>query len=381
MIDDFKQRLVEHANAAISRADKVKSEAAARQFLVLPFLDLLGYDSGDPDEIVPEDDASFSDKFKNRVDYAIYKDAEPVIAIETKKVGGLSEGNKGELKGYFNAMPTVKLGVLTDGLTYQLFSDTGQENMMDDQPFVVVQLKEVAQDHVSDSVLDALLKLRKGTFDPANVGKDAQRKLHINAYVSVLEKAFKHPHKELVRTLMDLAEIGGNKTAKLVEEQTAVVVEAMRLFLDKNILERVGFADRNDLVPVPSSNAIVNLTAGEANEVSSEATGGPEVPLIETTEIEMRVFDYVRHRLPFLIERDEAVFQKLQNIFMKDHKTRLNVSYKLEQKGKLFTFREGDDPKYRFEFAGSDKRIETNNLSDIDDKLLSVFNQRVEELG
>jgi hypothetical protein len=61
----------------------------------------------------------------------------------------------------------VKLGVLTDGLVWELYSDTGRENMMDDDPFVRVDLSEVAHGQITDNALDALLKLQKGTFDPA----------------------------------------------------------------------------------------------------------------------------------------------------------------------------------------------------------------------
>lgn len=382
MGEDFKEQLVEHSKKALGLAARAENEAATRMFLIMPFLQLLGYDPYDPDEIVPEADASFADKFKNKVDYAIYQDQEPVIAIETKKVGNLSESNKGELKGYFNAMPTVKLGILTNGISYQLYSDTSRANMMDDQPFVIVDLEEIAQGRVSDSVFDALLKLRKGVFNPENVGKDAQRKLYINAYLGVLEKAFKAPHKEFVRTLMDLAGVEGNKTAKLVEEQTAVVAEAMSTFFDKKLLERVGFADRGDLVRVPETEVEVEaIPTSRLDEIQNQERSELEKANVKTTEAELQVFDYVKRRLPFLIDRDDQLFQKLDQIYMKDRKTTLNVSYKLEQKGKLFSFREGKDAKYRFEFAGSGTRIDTNNLSDIDGELLEIFLIRISELG
>jgi hypothetical protein len=66
---------------------------------------------------------------------------------------------------------------------------------------------------------------------------------------------------------------------------------------------------------------------------------------------------------------------------MKDRKHVLNVSYRKEMKGKLFGFREGADPKFRFEFTESGVQIDTNDLSDIDDELLAVFKKRVSELG
>jgi hypothetical protein len=344
--DDFKKQLVEYSKRALSLAERAENEAATRMFLIMPFLQLLGYDPYDPDEIVPEADASFADKFKNKVDYAIYQNREPVIAIETKKVGNLSESNKGELKGYFNAVPSVKLGILTNGISYQLYSDTSRANMMDDQPFVVIDFQEIAQDRISDSVFDALLKLRKGIFNPESVGKDAQRKLYINAYLGVLEKSFKTPQKEFVRTLMDLAGVEGNRTAKLIEEQTTVVTEAMRTFFDKKLLERVGFADRGDLVRVPETEVEADAVfTEELGKVQDQERSRLEKLSIETTETELEVFDYVKRRLPFLIDRDDQLFQKLNSIFMKDRKTTLNVSYMREQKGKLFSFREGEDPK------------------------------------
>ena len=382
MDDDYKKQLVAHPETVVRLAERAETESATQQYLIIPFFRLLGYDPYNPDEIVPEAHASFSDKFRNRVDYAIYKDKEPVIAVESKKVGSLSEANKGELKGYFNAMPSVKLGILTDGLTYQLFSDTNRENMMDDQPFVVVDLVEAAQERIPDNAFDALLKLRKNTFDPASVGKDAQRKLYVSAYLTVLEQVFKQPQKEVVRALMDLAGVEGNKTSKLVEEHTLVVAEAMRIFFDKKLLERVGFADRKDLIRVPETESGTEPDIEERPvEVQNlEPTERARASIV-TTETEQQVFDYVKRRLSFLIDRDEDLFEKLDYIFMRDRKTILNVSYKLEQKGKLFGFREGGESKYRFESAGSGTQINTDNFSEIDDELLAAFLERVEELG
>ena len=57
------------------------------------------------------------------------------------------------------------------------------------------------------------------------------------------------------------------------------------------------------------------------------------------------------------------------------------VCYKQDRKGRLFNFREGADAKYRFDFPESDEVITTDELSDIDDKLLGIFMKRVEELG
>jgi hypothetical protein len=113
---------------------------------------------------------------------------------------------------------------------------------------------------------------------------------------------------------------------------------------------------------------------------SRRTAGGGGLSII-TTEAELEVYDHVRHRLPFLIDRDEDLFRKLDNVYFKDFRGIFAVCYKQDRKGRLFNFREGTDTKYRFEFPESGETITTDELSDIDDKLLAIFMKRVEELG
>lgn len=378
MNEEFRDALVSHAQTCVDRAPRAGSEAATQQYLILPFIQLLGYNPLDPDEVVPEAHASFSEKFKNRVDYAICQNGVAVIAVECKKVGTLSEANRGELKGYFNAVPSVKLGILTDGLVYQLYTDTGLENMMDDEPFAVIDLAEVAREQIAENELDALSKLRKGTFDPADVGADARRKIYIGSYMDILERNFSNPDERFARTLMDMASIEGRRTNRLMEEHTPIIRDAVQAFFDKKILERVGFADRKDLVRMRADTAPAQA-ASVAVEVAPEPPEAVEGNGVVTTEVETRVFDYVRTRLPFLVAGDETLFERLQHLRPADYKTVFSVYYKLERKGKLFSFWEGRDPAYHFDFDG--QQVHTNNLADIDTLLLASYKKRVADLG
>lgn len=377
MSPDFRAALVAHAQTALDRAGRAQSEAATQQYLIIPFIQLLGYDPLDPDEVIPEAHASFSDKFRNRVDYAICLGGQPVIAIECKKVGTLNEANRGELKGYFNAVPTVKLGILTDGLTFQLFTDTGLENMMDDEPFAVIDLNQVAREQVSETELDALTRLRKGTFDPANVGADARRKIYLGMYVEVLGRTLSDPDERFVRTLLDIANIDGRRTTRMVEEHTPIIRDAAQSLLDRLILARVGFAERTDLVKVPAEPATAAASEVPPVETAAEESG------VVTTETELLVYDYVRRRLAFLIAGDEELYQRLEHLRPIDYKTVFSVYYRQERKGKLFNFWEGREPRYRFEFValGPGNQLQTDSLPEIDANLLASFKQRVQELG
>lgn len=373
MTENFKESLVQFANTAAGRADRVTSEEAAKQYMVLPFFQFLGYDPLDPDEIIPEAHASFSEKFKNRVDYAICISGEPVIAVECKKTRDLASSHRGELKGYFNAVPSVKLGILTDGLIYELFSDTNAENMMDTDPFVRLDLEAVVSGRISDQALDAVQKLCKGTFDPSDVGADAKRKIFIARYVDVLESNFSTPNEAFVRTMLDLADVDARKTTKLIEEHEPMIRDALQVFLDRKILERVGFANRQDIVKMQQSSQQEPDAVPEPNgEVESERPG------VITTDTEMRVFEHVTSRLAFLVD-DERLYRKIQELAYTDFKTVFIVYYKQERKGRLFNFREGADGELRFDFPEHEDTLDVRDLYEIDDLLLQSFTRCVNE--
>ena len=373
---DFKEDLVQFANTVSGRAERVTSEEAAKQYMVLPFFQFLGYDPLNPDEIIPEAHASFSEKFKNRVDYAVCILGEPVIAVECKKTGDLNSSHRGELKGYFNAVPSVKLGILTDGLVYELFSDTNAENMMDAEPFVRVDLATVAKGRIADQALDAIQKLMKGTFDPEDVGADAKRKIFIARYVETLEANLASPTEHFVRAMLDLANVEARKTSRLIEEHQPMVRDAMQVFLDRKILERVGFANRQDIVKMQQGADQVEMPVQQEvpPQEPADSTG------IITTDAEMRIFEHAKSRLAFLVD-NEPLYQRIADLQYTDFKTVFIVYYRQERKGRVFNFRQGPDGTYRFDFPEREETVEVADLYEIDDLLLQSFRNRVAELA
>lgn len=101
-----------------------------------------------------------------------------------------------------------------------------------------------------------------------------------------------------------------------------------------------------------------------------------------TTDTEIAGLEYVRRRLPFLIDRDEALYAKLDQLYPRDDKTRFTIRYKQDRNGRLFNFMQvTQGPKYRFEFPDTGAVINTARLGDIDGELLGAVLRRVAELG
>ena len=92
----FRDKLVRHAEMCLRRKPSCASEEACKQGMILPFISLLGYDVFDVNEVNPEHSADFSDKYKNRVDYAILRNGEAVMAIECKQT--VDKADRGQLR-------------------------------------------------------------------------------------------------------------------------------------------------------------------------------------------------------------------------------------------------------------------------------------------
>ena len=188
--DEFRANLITFSERAQRVRDHLKNEEATKVALVLPFIALLGYEPRDPTEVSAEHASDFSEKYRNRVDYAILRDMQPIIAIECKSVGGSRKDDRGQLKSYFNACRTAKLGLLTDGFVYEFFVDSAEPNMMDDDPFLTAKLEDIAKGQISETLLDGLFALTKGRFDPDTMVRTLDVALLITPSMNIYRSSF-----------------------------------------------------------------------------------------------------------------------------------------------------------------------------------------------
>ncbi|MFG1349062.1 type I restriction endonuclease [Xanthobacter autotrophicus] len=367
-LGDFRDKIVELAKRAVSAAPRCVNEESTKMFLVIPMVSILGYDHMDPNEVFPEHHCDFSEKYKNRVDYAIFKANEPVIAIESKPVGAASlRDDRGQLRSYFNAAKTVKMGVLTDGLVWEFYADSDEPNMMDANPFLRLDLSDVAKGKVDDSALEGLHSLSKSVFDPENIGAEAKRKHIYNSVLSQVATIFADPPEEFARPLLRKAGIG-HINQKTLDEYRPVIQAAFREFINRQILHRLDLP-KPDQAQAPTP--IDPIPAAPA----------PAADAIITTERELEVFRWVQQRLAFLV-RDDGLFAEIKSIEYRDYQGKFVVFYKMERKGRIFEFIESKTaPGYRFIFPEdtglTQGDITVQTLSEIDAPLLASFKARV----
>ena len=120
----------------------IKNEESTKQFLILPLLRGLGYDTYSPKEVTPEFTADFHKK-NEKVDYAISINGDPKIFVEAKSMNSKIVKNAPQLSRYFSTFPSVRLGILTNGIEYHFFTDLNDANIMDSKPFLFLILPTI----------------------------------------------------------------------------------------------------------------------------------------------------------------------------------------------------------------------------------------------
>jgi predicted type IV restriction endonuclease len=375
-LEEFRQRVISHAKQAVSKAAKVGSEASTNASLVQPFLTTLGYDVSNPDEVSPEHHADFSDKFQNRVDYAILHQGKAVIALESKRVGTAMKDDRGQLRSYFNACSTVKLGILTDGLKYEFYADCDKPNMMDDVAFLRLDLAEVAKDGaIDDNTLGGIAAIRKGLFNPEDVGAEAKKKLLFESFVNLIKKFKSDPSDDFIKFILGQSEAGSKirVTQKIVDANRDVVRSAMEAFVAQEALSRFGYAPKDVVRTVPEREEPATAAPAVALE--------PEAEIVFPSEGEMKALTYAKNRLFYLV-RNDVLFQEVQKITSSKTKTSFRVYYERRNNGALFDYREHKDGKAVLQFpalGGGDVAFVFS--AELDDCLLKSFTRRVTEAG
>ena len=336
------------------------NEESTKLFLVLPVLGALGYDVTDPTIVQPEYAADFRRGLTDRVDYVIMRDGVPVIAVECKKVDSDLSANRGQLRAYFTALQSVRLGILTDGLRFEFFVDCENANIMDAEPFMTLDMEAAAQGVIAPDVLQALVAITRTGFHPAAISEIAEMRLVSKRLRVVLMQEVREPSEVLCRIILRLAGVENVRRSRIKTLYSSMV---------RNAFEEAF------VIPV-----LEHLRTSQDNQDGAPATADVAAQRIITTDRELAVYRYACRRLAFLAT-DEYQFGAIEQVRHRDFVGKFVVYYRSRNKGRLFDFIEGGNGYDKFVFPEPFGEILTSTIADIDEPLRAVFFQRVRELG
>lgn len=219
-----------------SHSSTMATEEAVKTAVVLPFLRSLGYDVFDPTEVVPEFTADAVGKKGEKVDYAIKIESEIRILIECKPISvALDKKHLDQLYRYFS-VTNAKFAILTNGRTFNFYTDLEAPNKLDTRPFFVFDVTDFNAGIVSE-----LRKFEKTSFDVSAILATAERLKYTSGIKQVISKLIEEPSEEFVR-LVAGSVYEGRITAQVKEMLTGVVRVAFRDVIMDSVKSRLSSA-------------------------------------------------------------------------------------------------------------------------------------------
>lgn len=223
----FEDDLARHVDQIKARLPHVRGEEATKQSLVVPLFHVLGYDVWNPLEVQPEYGSDFNKAPKKgqieKVDYALKLNGDPVIFVECKAVDCELDNHDGQLARYFNATPSVRVGILTNGVRIKVFTDLQQPNVMDDKPWMNFDLRTAKQAEV-----DALKRFRKTDFTADQIIGLAEEMVYYNVLVPYIASQLRDPGEKLVRLVAEEIPSIKRIDKKIVDRLTPILRKAIQ---------------------------------------------------------------------------------------------------------------------------------------------------------
>lgn len=215
--------------------DKIETEESTKHAFVLPFINILGYDTFNPTEVVPEFTADLGLKKGEKVDYAIIQNGDPILIIECKNWKENLSVHGSQLFRYFHVSKT-RFALLTNGITYQFFTDLDEKNKMDQKPFLEFDIT-----NLKDNSINEITKFHKSNFDVNNIVSNASSLKYIKEIRKQIDNELANPSSEFIKLFANKV-YSGRLTEKVMEEFKELVSKGFNQFINEKINDRLNAA-------------------------------------------------------------------------------------------------------------------------------------------
>ncbi len=346
---DFKDSILQFAGRVEKLLPQINTEEATKNALILPFIQLLGYDVFNPFEVNPEFIADIGIKKGEKVDYAIMKDAKAIILVECKHYVQQLDPHNSQLFRYYHTSE-AKFGLLTNGLQYRFYTDLHTPNKMDEKPFFEFKITEIKDNEISE-----LKKFHKSYFDIDNISNTANELKYLNEVKNIIQAEVVTPSTEFVKYFAKQA-YPSMVTAKVLDQFTSIVKRAFSQYINDNINERL------------KSALNANKQTGEQEDVIEAEE---QARNIVTTPEETEAYLIVKSILRKIVNVDRIVCRDAQSycaVLLDDNNRRPICRFYFNGKKKLLALMDENKKEIRKEL------VNLNDIFDYGDQLLKTLN-------
>ena len=294
---DFKDQIKQLGERVLKLKDQIQTEEATKNAFIMPFLQSLGYDVFNPIEVVPEYVTDVGTKKGEKVDYAIFRDGNPIILVECKHWAQNLDLHDGQLLRYFHVSKS-KFGLLTNGIVYRFYSDLVEQNKMDEKPFLEFNISEI-----KDNQIEELKKFHKSYFDVESIVNTASELKYTNELKQILHQELTNPTPDFVKHFAKQV-YPSIVTAKVLEQFTNLIKKSATIYISDLITERLKTAlnKENESASQQESQTVIPTNPSTENNVV-------------TTEEELEGFMIVKTILRQKIDSKRVFYRDAQSYF------------------------------------------------------------------
>jgi predicted type IV restriction endonuclease len=362
---DLRAALGELAKRSMSVAKACNNDESTKLYLVLPMLRALGYDSTDPLEVYPNhetDPVAGADGTQDApkvytADFAILRAGSPVIAVGSSRLAADLAVKKQSIAMYFSAWPTTKLGVLSNGLLFDFFVDSHEPGVMDDEPFLTLDLQTMTDNGAPEEVVETLVHATKALLDPDKIAERAHLQLVKKRLRSAFIEEAQHPSEDLSRAMMTRIGFPGVRREAIDRHYGALVKSAFEEALVLPVVQKLKASGVGD-----------GIASGIKMNVSQS---------LAFAEHEIALINGLRRRLAFLCDT-EPQYQAIEHLRITSYVGKLVVHFDRDPEGRVVEIIRGSGQADRYVFADTD--VVTSNLAEIDAPLKAAFVTAVSKL-
>ena len=305
MAMDFKDSILQLADRVKSLKESIQTEEATKNAFIMPFIQILGYDVFNPLEVVPEMDCDIAKKKGEKIDYAIMKDGSPIMLIECKHWKQDLNLHDNQLKRYYVASK-AKFGVLTNGIIYRFYADLIKENIMDDVPFLEINLEKIRETQIEE-----VKKFCKENFDLDNILSSANELKYMSEVKKIIRSEFDEPSPELVKLLTKRV-YEGIVTQKVLDQFTDIVKRALKSHINDVMSEKLGIAIKATEAagaPIQTTSPVPDSKEEDPTKVDDKASK------INTTTEELEGYYIVKSIVCEVIASERVTYRDSQSYF------------------------------------------------------------------
>lgn len=286
-MNEFISKIHKHAEHIKKVAEHCTTEETTKQALILPMLDILGFNAYDPTKVQAEYRAEYRGvKSTDRIDYALMLNGEPVAFIEAKSYGEELSNHEGQLERYFNSATNVLIAAITNGVEWRFFTDLNEKNTMDEDPFLVVDFSKLEESQIS-----RLYHFRRDGFKPDHLKEIAEESVYLNLFTDTIRNNLREPGIEFLRFIARQSEIRRQLNAGFLESIAPIVKRAVGSAISDMVVS--GLSAKQE----PEKQEHIVEVDIYADQVDADN------PKIITTYQERQIYDFTKSLLPEVEDR------------------------------------------------------------------------------